>query len=341
LNHQENKNMSETTLFGARRSLIGAAAASLAACFLGAAPLSSVAADAFPSRPIRMVVPFPPGGGFDSVARPFAEKLSAILKQTVMVDNRAGAGGNIGTAEVGRAPRDGYTILFANEILATNPNMYASVPFDPIKDFAPIAMIATTPLVLATYPGLPAKNLSELIALSAKEPITFGTPGIGTSPHLFGELLNLKTPLKMRHIPYRGTAPAINDAMAGQTNAVLTSASALTQQIVGGKLRGIAILSDRRSPLVPDLPTLAEAGIPGLTHDIWYAVLAPAGTPPAIVAQLRDASMTVMRDPELSALLRKLGFEPVVGDDKAVTAMIQKDLKRWKDVIAEAKIQKE
>ena len=327
----------ETNFFGARRRLLVDAVALV----LSGSPLLSGAVDAFPSRPIRMVVPFPPGGGFDSVARPFAEKLSTILKQAVVVDNRPGAGGNMGTAEVGRAPRDGYTILFANEILATNPNMYVTAPFDPIKDFAPISMIATTPLVLAVYPGLPAKNLGELIALSAKEPITFGTPGIGTSPHLFGELLNLTTPLKMRHIPYRGTGPAINDAMAGQTNAVLTSASSLTQQIVGGKLRGIAILSDKRSPLVPDLPTLAEAGIPGLTHDIWYAILAPAGTPPAIVAQLREASMTVMRDPELTALLRKLGFEPVIGDDKAVTAMIQKDLKRWKDVIAEAKIPKE
>ena len=331
----------ETKSLALRRRLLGATLGSFVAIALAGRAEFALAADAFPSKPIRMVVPFPPGGGFDSVARPFADKLSSILKQPVVVDNRAGAGGNIGTAEVGRAPKDGYTVLFANEILATNPNMYLTAPFDPIKDFAPIAMIATTPLVLAVYPGLPAKNLSELIALSAKEPITFGTPGIGTSPHLFGELLNLTTPLKMRHIPYRGTGPAINDAMAGQTNAVLTSASSLTQQIIGGKLRGIAILSDKRSPLLPELPTLAEAGIPGLTHDIWYAVLAPAGTPPEIVAQLREASITAMRDPDLNTLLRKLGFDPVIGDDKAVTAMIQKDLKRWKDVIAEAKIPRE
>ena len=301
-------------------------------------PLAATAADPFPSKPIRMIVPFPPGGGFDSVARPFAEKLSAILKQPVVVDNRAGAGGNIGTGEAARAPHDGYTILFANEILATNPNIYATVPFDPVKDFEPIAMIATTPLVLAVYPGLPAKNLQELIALSAKEPITFGTPGIGTSPHLFGELLTLKTPLKMRHIPYRGSGPAITDAMGGQTNAVLTSASSLTQQILSGKLRGIAILSDKRSPLLPELQTLAEGGIPGLAHDIWYAVLAPAGTPPAVVSQLRDASMAAMNDPELSARLRKLGFDPVVGDDKAVASLIRDDLQRWKEVISEAKI---
>ena len=321
----------------ARRSVGLALAAALA--WLAVWPLA--AADLFPSRPIRMVVPFPPGGGFDAVARPFAEKLSAVLKQTVVVDNRAGAAGNIGTAEVARAPHDGYTLLFANEILATHPNMFKTAAFDPVKDFDPIAMVATTPLALAVYPGLAAKTLSDLIALSAKEPITFGTPGIGTSPHLFGEMLNLKTALKLRHIPYRGTGPAINDTMGGQTNAVLTSASSLTQQIVAGKLRGIAILSDKRSPLLPNLPTLAEAGIPGLSHDIWYALLAPAGTPAAIVAQLRDAAMATLRDPELAERLRKLGFEPVVGDDKAVSALLRKDLQRWKDVIADANIPKE
>lgn len=331
----------ETYASGAGLRFARRLAASLATLAVLATPLISAAADDYPSKSIRMVVPFPPGGGFDSVARPFAEKLSKILKQAVVVENRAGAGGNIGTGEVARASHDGYTILFANEILSTNPNIYASVPFDPIKDFEPVATIATTPLVLAVYPGLPANNLKELVALSAKQPITFGTPGIGTSPHLFGELLNLTTPLKMRHIPYRGTGPAINDAMGGQTDAVLTSASSLTQQIAGGKLRGIAILSDKRSPLLPNLPTLAEGGIPGLTHEIWYAVLAPAGTPAPIVARLSEASMMAMRDPELVALLRKLGFEPLVGNGAAVTALIQRDLQRWKGVIAEAKIQKE
>ncbi len=313
----------------------------LVALVLGSMAPDTQAADGFPNRPLRMVVPFPPGGGFDAVARPYAEKLSSLLKQNVLVDNRAGAGGNIGTAEVARAPHDGYTILFANEILATNPNMYANVPFDPIKDFEPISMIATTPLVLAIYPGLAARNLSELITLSAREPITFGTPGVGTSPHLFGELLNLKTPLKMRHVPYRGSGPAISDALGGQTNAVLTSASSLTQQIAGGRLRGIAILSEKRSPLLPDVPALAEGGIAGLTHDIWYVTMAPAGTPPAVVAELREASMAAMRDPDLTARLRRLGFEPVVGDDKAVSALIRKDLQRWKDVVAQSNIPRE
>jgi tripartite-type tricarboxylate transporter receptor subunit TctC len=313
----------------------------LAACAALAAWPGLARAEAWPTRPIRMVVPFPPGGGFDAVARPFAERLQAQLKQNLVVDNRAGAGGNIGTAEVARAANDGYTILFANEILATNPNVYKTVPFDPLKDFEPVAMVATTPLALAIYPGLPAKNLAELIALSAREPITFGTPGIGTSPHLFGELLNLKTPLKLRHIPYRGTGPAINDAMGGQVNAVLTTAPSLTQQILSGKLRGIAMLGDRRSAQLPDLPTLAEGGIKGLSHEVWYALMAPAGTPQAIVGQLREASMAVLRDPDLAERLRKIGIEPVIGDGHAVTLMIRADLKRWADVVADARFPKE
>ena len=298
-------------------------------------------AQSWPTRPIRMIVPFPPGGGFDAVARPFAEKMSALLKQAIVIDNKAGAGGNIGTAEAARAPKDGYTVLFANEILATNPNVYKNAPFDPLKDFDPIAMVASTPLALAIHPGLPAKNLAELIALSAKEPITFGTPGVGTSPHLFGELLNLKTPLKLRHIPYRGTGPAIADAMGGQTNAVLTTASALTQQIASGKLRGIAIMSEKRSVLLPDLPTLAEAGIKGLTHDVWYCVMAPAGTPAGVMGALREAAMTAVRDPELGERLRKLGFDMVVGDDKVVSALIRTDLQRWAGVVSEANFPKE
>jgi tripartite-type tricarboxylate transporter receptor subunit TctC len=307
---------------------------------IAASPLTAHA-QAWPARPIRMIVPFPPGGGFDAVARPFAEKMSALLKQAIVIDNKAGAGGNIGAAEAARAAKDGYTVLFANEILATNPNVYKNAPFDPLKDFDPIAMVASTPLALAIHPGLPAKNLTELIALSAKEPITFGTPGVGTSPDLFGELLNLKTPLKLRHIPYRGTGPAIADAMGGQTNAVLTTASALTQQIASGKLRGIAIMSEKRSTLLPDLPTLAEAGIKGLTHDVWYCVMAPAGTPAGAMSALREAAMTAVRDPELGDRLRKLGFDMVVGDDKVVSALIKTDLQRWAGVVAEANFPKE
>jgi len=324
----------------ARRRFLMGAAALAGGILLGLTSLGA-AAQSYPNRPIRMVVPFPPGGGFDAVARPLAEKMSGILGQSIVIDNKAGAGGNIGSAEVARAANDGYTILFANEILATNPNVYKAAGFDPLKDFEPIAMVATTPLVLAIYTGLPAKNLQELIALSAREPITFGTPGIGTSPHLFGELLNLKTPLKMRHIPYRGTGPAITDAIGGQTNAVLTTASALTPHINNGKLRGIAILSEKRSSLLPELPTLAEAGIKGHTHDVWYAMMAPAGTPAAVVAQLRNAVTMALRSPDLVERLQKIGVEPTPADGATVTRLVKSDLQRWAGVVAEANVPRE
>jgi tripartite-type tricarboxylate transporter receptor subunit TctC len=320
-----------------RRVVLGQLAALAAA---GAIPMQSFA-QAYPSRPIRLVVPFPPGGGFDSVARPLAQKMAGIMKATIIVDNKAGAAGNIGTGEVARAAPDGYTILFANEILGTNPHVYKSISFDPIKDFEPIATIATTPLALAIYPGLPAKNLKELIALSAKEPITYGTPGRGTSPHLFGEMLNLQTPLKTRHIPYRGTGPAITDAIGGQINAVLSTASSIAQHIKSGKLRGIAILSNKRSAMLPDLPTLAEAGLPGHTHDVWYVMLAPAGTPQPIVLQLRDAALQALRDHDLDERLRNLGFDPTPGDGKMVTELIRRDLARWGKVVTEANIIRE
>jgi tripartite-type tricarboxylate transporter receptor subunit TctC len=267
--------------------------------------------------------------------------MASIMKANIIVDNKAGAAGNIGTAEVARAAPDGYTILFANEILGTNPNVYKSVSFDPIKDFEPIATIATTPLVLAINPGLPAHNLKELIALSAKEPITYGTPGHGTSPHLFGELLNLQTPLKMRHIPYRGTGPAITDAIGGQINAVLSTASSIAPHIKAGKLRGIAILSEKRSALLPELPTLAEAGLPGHSHDVWYVMLAPAGTPQPIVAQLRDAVLQALRDRDLEERLHRNGFEITPGDGRMVTKLIRRDLSRWEQVVAQAHIAKE
>jgi tripartite-type tricarboxylate transporter receptor subunit TctC len=297
-------------------------------------------AEGYPSHAIRMIVPFPPGGGFDNLARPFAMKLGAYLKQSIVVENKAGAGGNIGTAEAARAAPDGYTILLGNEILSTNPLIYKSLPYDSVKSFQPIALIATTPLVLAINPKVPARNLKELIALSAKEPITFGTPGIGTSPHLMGELLNQKSPLKLRHIPYKGTGPAITDALGGQINAVLSVASSLAPYIESGKLRGIALFSEKRSVQVPDLPTIAEAGLPGYTHDVWYALLTPAGTPQAIVAQLGEAAKHVLADKELAGRLRKLGFDPYWGDGKAVSKLITGDLERWGHVVAEAHIAK-
>ena len=325
------------TIAGQRRRALLTVAAGAAALAL---PFGS-AAQAYPARPIRVIVPFPPGGGFDAVIRPLAEKVSVLLRQNLVIDNKACAGGNIGMAEAARAPNDGYTLLFANETLATNPNVYKSVPFDPLKDFEPVAMVASTQMLLAINPNLPARNLAELTALSAREPITFGTPGVGTSPHLFGEMLNLKTPLKLRHIPYRGTGPAVTDAIGGQTHAVMSTASALAPHVAGGRLRGIAVMSDKRSAQLPDVPTLAEAGIRGYTHEVWYCMVAPANTPQPLVAQVRDAITQALRDPDLVARLQKAGIEPVPGDGAAVTRQIRGDLQRWATVVAEANVPRE
>ncbi len=322
-----------------RRTLLSLGAAAACAS-IGLLPRPA-AAQSYPVKPIRMIVIFPPGGGLDAMGRMLAEKMSTLLKQNIFVDNKVGAGGSIGIAYAARTPNDGYTVLLANDAFTTNPSLSKSPGFDPIKDFEPVAMVGTNPFILAIHPNLPAKNLMELIAMSAKAPITVASPGFGTSPHLFGELLNLKTPLKLRLIQYRGSGPAIIDALGGQTNAVLTSAFGIIPHINSGKLRGIAITSDTRSPLLPELPTLEEAGIKGYTHEIWNALFVPAGTPQAVVVRLRDAVMTSIRDPDWSERLRKAGVDPVVGDDQAVARLIKSDLQRWSGVIAEANIRRE
>lgn len=294
----------------------------------------------FPSHPVRMIVPFPPGGGFDAIARPVAERMGQALGQPIVVDNRAGAGGNIGIDAAARSEADGYTILFGNEVLATNPHIYRRIPYDPFKDFTPIVMVGTTPLVLAASPQLPAKNLQELIALSAKRALNFGSPGNGTSPHLFGELLNLQTPLKLTHIAYKGTGPAITDAMGGQIDLVLSTASSIAPQIKAGKLRGIAVLSKQRTALLPDLPTLEEGGIAGLTHDVWYAMFAPAAIPATALARLKESAHQALKDPKLVAQLRETGYDITLQDAKDVTARMRADFERWQKVVADANLEK-
>ncbi len=219
-------------------------------------------AQSYPSRPIRMIVPFPPGGGFDAIARPFTEKLAPILGQPVLIENRPGAGGNIGAEVAARSAPDGYTLFFANDFLTTNPAMYASLRYDPLKDFVAITKVGTVPVAIAVHPSVQAKNLKELMALSKTRPLNFGTPGIGTAPHLFGELLNLTTDLKLVHVPYKGSGPAIADALGGQIEIVITPIANLAQHIRAGKLRGIAVLSSKRAAIMPELPTFTEEGIP-------------------------------------------------------------------------------
>ena len=229
---------------------------------------------AYPSRPIRMVIPFPPGGGFDGIARPFSEKLASIVGQPVVLENRAGAGGSIGADFAAHSVPDGYTLLFANHFLATNTAMHSSLGYDPIRDFVAITKVGSVSTALAIHPAVPARDLKELIALSKKQPLNFGTPGVGSMPHLVGELLNLDGTMRLVHVPYKGSGPAITDALGGQIELVITPLSNLVQHIRAGKLRGIAVLSSKRAAVMPELPTFAETGYPSVHADTWYGLFA-------------------------------------------------------------------
>jgi len=309
---------------------------------IGGLALGAVAlalAQPYPNRPIKMVVPFPPGGGFDGIARPFAERLSAALGQPVVVDNRPGAGGNIGAESVARSPADGYTLLFANDFLGTNPNLYKDLRFDPLKDFAPISLVGSTQMAIAVNPQrVQATDAPSLRAASEKHPLQYGTPGVGTSPHLFGELYGFNTGTRVQHIPYRGTGPAISDALGGQIDMVIVTVPALMAHIKTGKLRGIAVIGgDRRSPLMPEVRTLAENGVDA-THDLWYGLFAPAGTPPDVLRRLREATATVLAQPDLVERLRQLGYEVTPSTPQALSDRVKADLVKWKQVVERAKI---
>ncbi len=315
-----------------RRIVLGLGAA------LAASPLPRAwAAEEFPSRPISMVVPFPPGGGFDTIARPFAERLGQLLGRAVVVDNRPGSGGNMGTDFVARAPADGHTLLFANDYLATNPSVNRNTRFDPLKDFAPVSMVGSTQVVMAVRPDFPAKNFEELVALSKKRSLSYGTPGAGTSPHLVGEYLSTISPLQSLHVPYKGTAPAVNDAMGGQIDMVYATSPSVASQIAAGRLRGIAVFGAQRSTQLPEVPTLKEIGGPSVDYEVWYCLLAPAGVPPSVLATIRAATRKAL-DADLAARLARLGYAVRSSEPEAVTQAIRQGLERWKDVVARAKI---
>lgn len=298
-------------------------------------------AQGYPVRPVRIIVPFPPGGGFDGIARPFAEKLTGILGQPVILENRPGAGGNIGLEVAKNAAGDGYTLLIANEILGTNPSLYKSVPYDSVRDFAPISRLGTVPIAIAVNPAVPVRDTKELIALSRTRALNYGTPGVGTGPHLFGEALNLSGVMQLVHIPYKGSGLAITDTIGGQIEMVMTTLSSLAPQIRAGKLRGISVTGSNRSSFMPELPTLAESGATGLTYEVWYGFFAPAATPEAILRRLHEATVQALAQPDLIERLKKTGYEPGSSTPQALMDIVRTDLAKWQRVVREAKISAE
>jgi tripartite-type tricarboxylate transporter receptor subunit TctC len=326
------------TLPLACRALLAAVA--ITAAIAPAGPAAHAQEPAWPSKVIRLIVPFPPGGGFDGISRPFAERLGAALGHAVIIDNRPGAAGNIGAEIAARAAPDGYTLLFANTFLTTNPALYKALPYDPIRDFAPISRVGLTLSALSVHPSVPARNLKELMAYSQSKPLNYGTPGIGTSAHLVGEMLNLDGTLRTQHIPYKGTGQAISDAVGGQIDLVIGSLGLQLQFLRAGKLRGIAVMGPSRSMMMPDLPTLSEQGVPVQTVN-WYALFAPARTPDALLRRLNATSVQVLAQPELIERLRVAGYETGSSTPEALAALLRTEIEMWRRVVMQAGIPQE
>lgn len=296
-------------------------------------------AQGYPNKPVRMVVPFPPGGTTDILARAVGQKLSEAWGSQVIIDNRPGAGGNIGTDIVAKAAPDGYTLLMATVgTHAINGSLYAKLPFDPVKDFAPVTLVASVPNVLVVHPSLPATSVKELIALAKSKPgeLTFASSGNGTSIHLAGELFKTMTGTKMLHIPYKGSAPAITDLLGGQTNMMFDNLPSAMPHIKSGKLRALAVTSAHRSAALPDVPTIAESGIPGYEASSWFGVVAPAGTPKEIVAKINADIVRGLSAPDLKDRLSGQGAEPVGNTPEQFAAYIKTETAKWAKVVKES-----
>jgi tripartite-type tricarboxylate transporter receptor subunit TctC len=295
----------------------------------------------WPNRPVRIVVPSPPAGGTDIVARVMADHFSKAFKQQFFVENRPGAGNMIGIESVARAAPDGYTFLMTASTLALNSVLYKKVSYDPIKDFTPITLAAKAPNVLIANPNVPAKTLVELIALAKQQPgkLTYGTPGIGTSPHMCMELFKSMAGVDLQHIPYRGTVPALTDVMSGQINAMFSTALAAKPQIAAGKVRAFGVSTATRSGSMPDIPSIAEAGVPGYEAVQWYGFLAPAGTPAAIISQIHAESMKALNSAEMKEKLAHDGAEPSPTSPEEFAAHIRNELDKWRKVAKAAGIE--
>jgi tripartite-type tricarboxylate transporter receptor subunit TctC len=295
----------------------------------------------WPERPIRFIVPFPPGSSSDTVARILAAKLSERLGQQLVVDNRAGASGNIGTEALARAEGDGYTIgLGNNSTHAVAPSLSARLPYDPVKDFAPVSTVGNSSFVLAVYPGLPARNVGELVALAKSKPRTlnYGSAGPASMTHLAAALLERLAHIELVHVPYRGTAQGALDLIEGRIEIEFGTIPPILPHLRAGKMRVLAVTGERRSDALPDVPTVAEAGVAGYEVGAWQAVLAPAATPPAIVARLNREIGAILRDPDTLAAFARQGVDPEPGTPEELAQRIRADVAKWRDVIASAGI---
>ena len=299
---------------------------------------------AYPTKPIRLIVAYPPGGGTDIVGRMMAQKFSESFGHTVIVDNRGGATGNIGTELAARAAPDGYTLLMGNVAPnAINVSLFNKIPFDPVKDFAPISLIAATPNILVVNPAVPVKTIKDLIALAKAKPgaYNYASAGIGSSSHLAGALFGILTHTDIVHVPYKGGGIALVDVLSGQTQLYFATMPAAMPHVKSGKLRPVAVTTEKRSQTLPEFPTIAEAGVAGYEASTWYGLLAPAQTPRPIVTRLHGESIKILSAPDLRGKLTSQGFEPVGNTPEQFAAYIQSEIAKWGKVIREAGIRAE
>jgi tripartite-type tricarboxylate transporter receptor subunit TctC len=301
------------------------------------AMLSSLAAaQSWPNKPIRYIVPFAAGGTTDILARTISEKLTVALGQPVIVENKPGAGGGVGAAEVAKAPPDGYTIMGGTiSTHAINATLYSSLPYDPVKDFVAITLIARVPNMLVVNNDIPAKNVAELIALMKANPgkWNFASSGNGTSQHLSGELFKGMANVQMQHIPYKGSPPALTDVMGGQVSMTFDNITTAWTLAKAGKLKALAVTTAKRSPIAPDVPTLAESGLPGYEIGSWQGVFGPAGIPPEIVKRLNTEIVKIINAPDVQKKLVELGAEPVANSPEEFAAFVKTEVVKWGDVV--------
>ena len=297
-------------------------------------------AQAYPSHPIRMIVPFAAGGPTDVIARIVAQRLSETFGQQIYVENVPSGGGNAGAALVAKAAPDGYTILVVSTGFIVNPSMYAKVPYDPIKDFSPVTLVASSPNVLSVYPEVPARTVRELIDLVKANPgkFSFAQPGTGSTPHLAGELFKLKFGLDLATVPFNGAALAVNSTLGGHTQVAFTALPPAMANIRDGKLRGLAVLSLKRSAALSDVPTMAEAGVPDQESDTLTGVVVPIGTPKEIIDRWNGEIVRMVATPEVKQRLQDLGFEPVADAPEHFGARIKTEIAKWAKVVHDANI---
>jgi len=302
----------------------------------------TVQAQDYPVKPIRIVVPFAPGGVADNSARVVAEPLGQRLGQQVVVENRPGASGNIGTQQVAQSAADGYTLLLGFDgTMVINPHVFPKIPFDTLKDFAPVTKLGDATLILVAHPSLPARTLQEVIQLSKSKPLAYGTSGTGGTPHLAGEMLKQLTGAQLEHVPYKGGGPAVTDVVGGQIPLVFTAIATAQQYVRTGRLVGIGVPGAKRSSALPEVPTFQESGLAGFDVSAWTGIFAPAATPRAVIERLQKELAVVLQSPFVKERYAVLGIEPVGNSPEAFGAQVREDLTRWEKVVRTANVRVE